>query len=109
MSLLYTITCYKDCDLYKWKHDITRDGIPIHMCKGNNGFDKNLSLQEVVEYICIPKGGSLIIKNGPNAKWYVKTIDVRDVKQTICDKQTNYTQKKNSRCYLVINETTSQE
>lgn len=101
VSVSYTTTCYSGCDIYKWKYDVSRDDIPLQYCKGKNGFDKNMSLDEVITIIAKPKGANLIIKPGPNAKWYVKNVSIDDARKTILDGDKDYIALKNSKCYVV--------
>lgn len=81
--------------------DVSREGIPTEYCVGKQGFDKNLSLDEVIEFIAKPKKANLIVKTGPNAKWYVKNISVEDATQTIKSATKNYIATDKSKCYVV--------
>lgn len=100
-SQAYSVQCYSGCDIYKFKHDVSRDSIPEKYCVGKNGFDKNLSLDDVIEFIAKPKKANLIVKSGPNAKWYVKKVSVEDAKQTIKSGTKNYLSIDKSKCYVV--------
>lgn len=100
-SVSYNLTCYTGCDVYKWKHDVSRDDVPYQYCKGKNGFDKNMSLDDVIEIIAKPKGANLIIKSGPRAKWYVKKVSPDEARRTITHRKKDYIEIKNSKCYVV--------
>lgn len=85
----YQIACYHGVDLYKWKHDISRSGLEQYSV-GKNGFDKTLTLEQVIRDIAIPSGANLIIKGGKNAKWYVKKVAPEDIDETMRSRSTNY-------------------
>lgn len=86
----YQVSSFHGIDLYKWKYDVTRDGLDAKYCIGNNGFDKHMSLEEVIQKIAIPKKANLIIKHGPNAKWYVKQVPIEEIDKTLREKTKNY-------------------
>lgn len=70
----YSLSCYQNVDAYKNRYDISRENVPQKYCIGANGFDKTLTIEEVIEHIAIPNGGNVIVKGGKNSKWYVKKV-----------------------------------
>ena len=90
----YKLTCFSGIDAYKFAFDISRDNIPEKYCVGKNGFDKNLSLEQVINFIAKPKNANFIVKPGANAKWYVKKVDF-----TLKNQQ--YFKNKNTKCYVI--------
>jgi len=49
---------------------------------GKAGIDKNLTLEEVVELAYEIKA-NIIVKGGPNAKWYLKRFDESEIDEGI--------------------------
>ncbi len=97
----YSMSCYHDIDLYKWKYDISRDNVPHKYCIGKNGFDKTLTIEEVIEHIAIPNGANVVVKGGKNAKWYVKNVPSDNIESTIRLKDKFYVAKKNYKSYVI--------
>lgn len=95
------MSCYNNVDLFKWKYDISRENIPHKYCIGKNGFDKTLTIEEVIEHIAIPYGGNVIVKAGKNAKWYVKNIPFEVVDSSVRTKDKFYVVKENYRSYII--------
>lgn len=100
-SASYTVTCYNGCDIYKSHHDVSRTDVPFQYCVGKNGFDKNMTLDDVIQLIAKPKGANLIVKSGPNAKWYVKKVDAEDARDIIKMGKKYYISIPSSKCYVV--------
>jgi hypothetical protein len=55
-----TITRYANCDILLHKNDVEL-----------NGFDKTKTEGEMID-LAVKHGCPIIIKNGPNGKWYLK-------------------------------------
>jgi hypothetical protein len=51
-------------------------------CVGKEGIDKNLTFSEVCE-LAFEVKANIIVKGGPNAKWYLKKIDKNKIQQGI--------------------------
>jgi hypothetical protein len=101
-SLSYSTTCYSGIEAFKAVYDITRDGIPFQYCKGKNGFDKEMSLEDVIEKIAKPKRANFIVKTGPNAKWYVKKITPEEAHETLkVGKKYCTVKNPTAKCYVV--------
>lgn len=101
-SVSYKTTCYSGVEPWKANFDVSRDNVQPEYCIGNNGFDKSLLFEEVVECIAKPKNAHVIIKAGPNAKWYVKDIKA-DLAHETLKRGTKYCTVKNpnAKCYVV--------
>lgn len=102
-SVSYTTTCYTGIDPYKSskEYDIKRKGLHFKLCAGKYGFDKNLTLEEVIAKIAQPKGANLIVKTGPNAKWYVKNITAEEAHKTLKNGKKYCIKNPNVKCYVV--------
>jgi hypothetical protein len=68
---------------------------------GKNGYDKNATIEEIIEQIAIPNKAHVIIKRTPNSKWYVKQIDVDRALEIIREKSTNYITHPEAKTYIV--------
>lgn len=101
-AISYKTTCYTGVNAYNTVFDVSRDDIPYQYCKGKCGFDKNLTLDEVITKIAKPKEANFILKTGPNAKWYVKKVSPTEAHETL-KKGKKYCTVKNSaaKCYVV--------
>ena len=102
-SVSHKITCYSGIDAYKAPkaYDVSRDDVPYQYCVGKNGFDKELSLETVIEKIAMPKRANLIVKMGPNAKWYVKKITAEEAHDTLKKGKKYCVKSPSSKCYVV--------
>lgn len=101
-SVSYTTTCYSGIDAYKAVYNITRVGVHFKYCKGKNGFDKEMSLEDVIEKIAKPKRANVILKTSPNSKWYVKKITAEEAHKTLKEGQKYCTLKNpTAKCYVV--------
>ena len=64
---------------------------------GNAGFDKNLPLQQIINIaMSMEQNPNIIIKAGPNAKWYIKKSSLETLDQKIenCQLWRNTTRSK---------------
>ncbi len=67
---------------------------------GKAGFDKNLTFPEMMEMAYKMEGRpNIIIKGGPNAKWYIKKFDPAVIPEEI-EKQ-KWRDSKNAEMYIV--------
>ena len=64
---------------------------------GNSGIDKTFTLDRVIELANEIKA-NIIVKGGPNAKWYIKRCNVEDIEEEI-EKQS---WRNTSRCIMWI-------
>jgi hypothetical protein len=101
-AISYKTTCYTGVDAFKAVYDVTRDDVPYQYCTGKNGFDANLTLDEVITKIAKPKEANFIVKTGPKAKWYVKKVSPTEAHETL-KKGDKYCTVKNptAKCYVV--------
>lgn len=105
-SQSYTIKCYTGCVL-GWaavKNDVSRDHVPKEYCVGKNGFDGNMTLEEVIDIVAKPVNASLIMKSGPRAKWYVKKVEAKQADTILNGKTTTGERRRGitiDRCYVV--------
>jgi hypothetical protein len=97
----YSMSCYNNVDLFKFKYDISRDNVPHKYCIGKGGFDKTLTIEEVIHEIAIPNGANVIVKGGKNAKWYVKNIPTELLDSSVRSKDKFYDVKKNYTSYVI--------
>ncbi len=75
-------------------HPADREG-----CVGKNGIDKTFTLEKMIELAYkMPNKPNIIIKAGPNAKWYLKRFP-KDVIESEIQKQT---WRDTSRCIMYI-------
>ena len=58
-------------------------------CVGNAGIDKNYSLDQVLAlaYSCPEPKPNIVIKAGPNAKWYLKRVNLSEIEELISKQQ----------------------
>ncbi len=75
-------------------HPADREG-----CVGKNGIDKTFTLEKMIDLAYkMPNKPNIIIKAGPNAKWYLKRFP-KDVIESEIQKQT---WRDTSRCIMYI-------
>ena len=82
-------------------HDSNIEPLNRERCVGKSGIDKTLILQDVLNLaykIDIKERPNIIIKAGPNAKWYLK----RSQKDKIEDKIKTQHFRDTSRCVMYI-------
>lgn len=79
MEKAHIIRNWGNADL-KWRNNIK----PLNnkYCVGKEGIDKNLTFPEVCE-LAFEVKANIIVKGGPNAKWYLKKIDKNKIQQGI--------------------------
>lgn len=76
-------------------HPINREG-----CVGASGLDKNLTLAQIIEIAYkMTEKPNILIKAGPNAKWYIKNMDPSIIEEEI-EKQRSW--RDISRCTMYI-------
>ena len=75
-------------------HPINKEG-----CVGKSGIDKNFTLTQMIELAySMKEKPNIIIKAGPNAKWYIKKFDVKILENEIKKQSWRDT----SRCIMYI-------
>lgn len=64
---------------------------------GASGYDKNLNLSQIVEiaYSINPKP-NIIVKPGPNRKWYIKNIPYNEIEESISHANTRRNNEKST-------------
>jgi hypothetical protein len=88
------------CPQFNVKQDIDiRDTHYLRV--GKNGFDKNASLEEIIEQIVIPNGAHIIVKKSPRSKWYVKRISLNSALEIIANKTSNYVPHPEAKTYVI--------
>jgi len=88
------------CPQFNSKQDIDIRGNNA-LRVGKNGFDKNATLEEIIEQIAIPNEAHVIVKRTPKSKCYVKQINVEDALEIITNKTTNYISHPQAKTYII--------
>jgi hypothetical protein len=93
-------TGFHICPQYNSKQGIdVRCEHPLRV--GKNGFDKDATLEEIIEQIAMPNQAHIIVKKTPNSKWYVKNIGVEQALEIIRNRETNYFEEPLAKTYIV--------
>lgn len=88
------------CPQYNSKQNIDIRG--THDLRvGKNGYNKDATLEEVIEQIAIPNQAHIIVKKSPKSKWYVKQIDIDRALEIISNKTTNYVSHPGAKTFLI--------
>jgi len=84
-------------------HESNIEPLNRERCVGKSGIDKTLTLQDVLNLAYkikdLNKRPNIIIKAGPNAKWYLKRFEKETIEVEI-NKQKNW--RDTSRCIMYI-------
>lgn len=82
-------------------HGSNIDPINREGCVGKSGIDKTFSFEQVLELASkLEEKPNIIVKGGPNAKWYLKRFPRDDIAIEI-DKQKSWRDVSSCRMYII--------
>jgi hypothetical protein len=98
----YTIDVYEGFHIYpQFNSKQNIDLRTYDLRVGKNGYDKNATLEEIIEQIAVPNQAHVIVRRTPKSKWYVKQIDIDTALKVIQDKKTHYVAHPQAKTYLI--------
>jgi hypothetical protein len=93
----YTIDVYEGFHICPQFNDLRANNLRV----GKNGYDKNATLEEIIEQVAVPNQAHIIVRRTPKSKWYVKQMDIDTALQVIHDKNKHYVAHPQAKTYLI--------